>query len=466
MPYNRNTWVDNVTQTLAADMNNIEAGLVEASNTISPTISPLTYGAVGDNTADDKTALIAAIAAGGTSGIPVDLRGHTYKTTDTIPVPAGVTLCNGTIRCTGAARVILNVTGDNVTIRAVTVIGANATTTAADLEHGIYASGASAAAPLNNIRIESCSISLVGMYGIQLRFVHGFRVTGNDLTNIGYTGIGTLSASDGRIEANRITNVLAAALFSFDGYGIALSRANETIDSLITSPRSSDIVVRGNRVQGVPWEGIDTHAGQHITIDANIVLGCRTGIAVVGGTGANGPTYGARQITVTGNAVDSQVTDGSAQPGITFTGAQGLTSAAPAVEYSTGTIVGNTIRGHGDQSDNTEGALYLRNTKGVTVQGNQIEEPSVFGIMLYYDNRAVAVIGNTITDAWSNTSPVAGAVSARADNNVGTLIGNSLARGAKAATNVNQRGLYNSGIGTALVGGATVNDFAAAVTPF
>lgn len=426
------------------------------------TVSPIAYSAAGDDSADDTSELQSAITAAASFGLAVDLRGLTYKTTDQLDLPTGTVLTNGTIHCTGTAKKILNVTGSNVTLRNVSVIGRHATATAAASEYGIYAAGSSAASMITGLLIEQCSVELVGMYGIHLQFVDGFRVLKCDLGDLGYTGVGTLSAKNGLIEGCRIEDVLASPTFSSDGYGIHTSRSAE-ITSLTTSPRSENITIRNCIVSNVPWEGIDTHGGERITVEGNYVLGCKTGIAMVGADKESNVTfYAPRQIVVKGNVIDSLVTDGSAGMGITVAGAQGATVTDPAVEYATAVVQGNTIRGHGTQSDNLTGAILLRNTKGVIVSGNQIEQPSPFGIVLYYDNRGVNISGNTVVDAWSTSVTIPAAVTSRSNNNTGNMSANGLFAGSKSATYVNIHGLYNSGTGTALNAG--LNNYTAAAT--
>lgn len=457
----------NDTATASFVGNSSSSTAVALAKTFVQTVSPLNHGAAGNNSTDDTTALQAAITAAATAGQPLDLRGLTYRTTTALSIPANTRLSNGTIRCTGTGVKILNITGSNVHLSRLTIQGRHGTATASNNEHGIYAAGGSSAAYLTNIRIDECTIELTGMYGIYLQFVDGFQVTRCTITRTGYTGVGTLSSQNGSIQGNRIADILASPVFASDGYGIHTSRSDE-IDSLTTSPRSKDIDIRGNHVSGIPWEGIDTHGGERITIADNTVVGCKTGIAAVGADGTgNVPKYGPRQVTITGNVIDSLLTSGAAGAGIVVAGAEGASSSAAAVEYATGTVTGNTIRNHGTATDSNLGAIYARNTRGLVIAGNHLDQPSPFGICLYYDNRGVVVMGNTITDAWSMTVAAAGAVAARADNNIGTLIGNTLRRGALSATYVNARGFYNTGTGTDIIGGgATVNHFSAATTPF
>lgn len=406
------------------------------------TLSPFAYGAVGDDTADDTTALADVIAAGVAAVFTtIDLRGRTYKTTDTLTVGDGVKLCNGTIHCVGVGKKALHVTGDAVTLRDLDVTGRHATATAATDEYGIAAIGVSAADPVRNLHIQNVNTSLFGMYGIYLKHVDGFLVRDCGASDLGYAGIFGASALNGRVVDNDIDNVLAG--FSGNGYGIAFTR--EESDSLVTDPRSTNIAITGNYVNGVPWEGIDTHGGQNITITGNDVYGCTVGIAVVGSdNAANVTTWAPLDVKVHGNTIDSLVTDGSRGFGISFVGAAGTVGASTA--HATGSIVGNVIRGHGDQSSAIGGAIRARDTSGLVITGNTFVEPSPHGVVLDNDNYGVAVSGNTTVDQWSNAVTTPSVILIPSGYVTGAVTGNVHrdAGGKAAATYKNVRGYNNS----------------------
>lgn len=348
-----------------------------------------------------------------------------------------------------------------MTIRDLAIYGPRAVAGTNTQERGIAALGASAASPVKNLRIHNVTIKFSGFYAVLLTYVDGFRITDCDLTDVGYAGIETRSAKGGVIAGNRIDNVLLGS--GGNGYGIALT--NVESDDRATYPPTTDVLVRSNRVSRVPWEGIDTHGGQRITIADNVVTECTTGIAVVPGDGdAQVTKFGPKNITVTGNVVDSKKTDGSARPGISFAGAPGATTSDPAVDYATGSIVGNTILGHGDQANaDTSGGIYLRNASGVSVVGNSIIEPAPFGINLYNDVRGVSVVGNTITDPWSTSLTFPSAITTRGANITGSIVGNVARAGSKSATFLNVNGVYASGSGVSVNG--IGNDFTAMSAP-
>lgn len=76
-------------------------------------VSPLDYGAAGDGTTDDTTAIQAAIdaAAGFGARTLVDLCGHSYKTTDELFIKTNTVLVNGSIvfAATADNKVAINI---------------------------------------------------------------------------------------------------------------------------------------------------------------------------------------------------------------------------------------------------------------------------------------------------------------------------------------------------------------------
>lgn len=428
-------------------------------------LTPLSYGAVGDDTTDDTAALQAALTAAASYGVAVDGRGLSYLTTDGLTAPAGTVLQNLNLRCTGTGKRILTLASDTL-VRYVSVTGRHTVATAASNEVGIYAHGASAAAPLRNVRIQDCSVEFVGQNAIDLKWVTGFTVAGCRLGDLGYSGVTMLSCLDGWVVDNEIDTVLASPSFSSNGYGIIMTRAPSS--DLAADPRSKNIRVRGNSVAHIPWNGIDTHAGEDLTIDGNHVYNCKFAIAIGSCPNASAvATYAPLNVTVIANHVDSLVDDGSKDTGIIFTGATGALSSDVATEYATGKIIGNTVRRHGDQANNNQGAIMFRNTSGLVVANNRIDQPSPHGICAYYDNRNHTIVGNTISDCWSNTAGVgtSSAVAARADNNTGVVSANTLRNtGAKSGASFsNSRGISQlSGSGNDWTLGP--NDVTAATT--
>lgn len=383
------------------------------------------YGAVGDDTADDSTALGNALAAGMSLGRPVAFRvGATYKITAALPAITGALAIQGngaTIRNATASAGVLTITGSDVSVERLRLVGPGGGSGDAAQPKAIDVHGATWAGRVKNIRIVSCRIEGFRMYAIFAKFVEQMRVQSCHIENIWHAGVMLQSVANSTVDDCDITTINNTP----NAYGVAATRV-ELGTTLASDPQCSDIDITNNRVSNVPaWEGLDTHAGIRIKFDGNTVTGCKYGIAVVPCQDTNNAlsVYAPVDCTVTSNIVDSGVTDGSALVGINFVG------ASDSGLRATGTITGNIVRGYGAENSNISGGILLHDTDGVTVDSNTIINSSPNGINLYFANRGVSVVGNTIIDPWSNSGTESLAIKVASSNNSGVISGNSFIRG-------------------------------------
>jgi parallel beta-helix repeat protein len=316
-------------------------------------------------------------------------------------------------------------------------------------ERALWIEGASASAMLDNVTVAQLRLEQWGMYGVYGRFLTNFVIDTLSIKNIYYTGIGIASGIHGRIKTNYIDNVVGTP----NAYGIFTSRT-ET-DSLVTDPRSDDITIGGNVVRNVPnWDGINTHGGSRHTITGNNVYNCQRGIEIVASDGAaNGSQlFAFLDVDVVGNTVDSGVDDGSKTYGIVFAGGDG--GLGTPTQLGTGTIAGNTVRGYGAEGNDLSGAMYVRDTLGVSISGNTLHRSANAGLLLYHDNYNFNVVGNTFIDTWTSLGTAASAIWVRSNFSTGFVGGNLLGVDAvspKVATHVNDYGLRVSNSSTNLV---------------
>jgi hypothetical protein len=302
-------------------------------------------------------------------------------------------------------------------------------------EDGIYFFGADSSHYLEDVVLRDCKVSSWGRAGISLKYVSDFAVDNCKAQNIAVLGITSSSSKKGKIVHNHVDTVGSGV----DTYGIAMTRFNS--DSLVTEPRSEDIECAHNLVENVPfWEGIDTHGGKKLSIDNNVIKGCKVGIALVNARNLAGvDTFASLDCSVSRNKIDSLVSDGSKSHGIIMAGVD-TAGVGTATEYATGGIIGNIIRGHGDQSSNLSGGIVAYDTLGLVVQGNLIIEPGFAGVTLYHDNKGAEVIGNTVIDPWSSVVTIPQAVAVRAGYNTAQIAYNTLEHDTKTATYLNVHG--------------------------
>lgn len=325
----------------------------------------------------------------------------------------------------------LYITSDDVTVKGLEIVGPQ-NAVAVGNEKAIQAYGASATVPIKNLKCKDLRIRRWGYIGFWLSYVERFVIRDCEINNIARAGLVTLSCSFGTIDGNYIHDMTQPDN-QVNSYGIQLTRYQQY--DMVVSPRSHHITVSNNHIDGVPkWEGIDTHAGAYITISNNTVLDTKVGIAVVGCPDETGvDLYGPKYVTVTGNTIDSGVTDGSRDAGIQFVGPTPTVGNCP--DWGTGTIVGNTIIGHGRESSSTSGAIQFYGTKGLVVSGNSIFNAGNGGILAYHTNYGYNISSNTIQDVWSISQI----------NAVGIYIRNSYNSGYIGDNVIQNTGYYTDG---------------------
>ena len=402
--------------------------------TIGATFNVRDFGAVGNGTVDDTAAFRAAITAG--AGKTVLIPDGTFRISAPVTVPAGTTMTGtGTIHQTSAGRSGLVLSGSGVTVEGVTLLGSRTSNVYAGGEDAIRGAGASTGSPLTNIMIRSVTISGWGAHGVYLQYVKGFTVSGSNVHDVGYAGIGVMSGFDGSISGNRVDNITPGTATNM--YGIFLSYSG---DGGVTDPPSARVVVDGNTVSRVAWQGINSHAGSNLTITNNHVNACTSGVFIAG-TGTTG-------LIISGNVIDNLADTAPDATGKAILVMGSL--AAPA----SGEINNNIIR--------RSKWVLLQNTQGLVVSGNTFDRSNPSGILLNGHNTSFAITGNTFTDMWSAAENTAGIDTSSTGYDTGTISGNVLRRGSKTASYINNWGFRLFGAGTGSNVQATNNDFTAA----
>ncbi len=399
-------------------------------NTKGPWVDVRSYGAVADSgTTDNTTAFTNAIASTKNVHIPF-VPGQYYKITNELTVAnAGqIIFSNGAdVRQATANKRAFILTASDTEIHGLVIQGTQFAASSSNNEKGIDAFGADKDNYIAGIKIRDCKIHNFGDYAIHLEFVEDFDVSYNHVDDIFHAGIQGLQVRRGTINNNIVTDIPGSS----PAYGIVLSRQAD--DSLVTFPRPSEVTIANNVVRNVTnWEGIDTHGGEHLSITGNVVTGCKFGISAVAATeGDDTSEFAPLDVSITGNAISSGVTDGTFFDGITFNGALDVT----VQEYGTGVISGNTIRGHGLETSSGSGGIAFRTTRGMLVTGNSIIECSATGINSRRENIGFNISGNTIIDPWSDTVAVYGIRISNPDSR-GYVGGNTFKKGSKSAVDV------------------------------
>lgn len=395
-------------------------------------------GVAGGGTVDDTTAL-AAVFADAPSGATVQFPpGYAFKVTSpiTLTKPVRIVGDGATVTNPSSTETFkLEAGASGTSFEGLALVGPGSGT-AHGSGHAIHTLG-TVASPVTDLTFDRLTVKDFGKSAFWLERTLRFAVRDCEMSNLAYSGISTLACQWGTINGNKIRDIVQATGYP-QSYGIALTRDSSA--SMAVSPRTSDIVVSGNVIDGVSnWEGIDTHGGERLTVAGNEVHNCLIGIAMLGCPNESGTdTYGPRDVAVVGNTIKGGVTDGSNRAGIQLVGAGPV--GAP-VEYATGVIAGNVIEDHGTQSSSTGSGIVCYVTEGAVVSGNTVRNPCLSGILMYHTNSGFSVVGNTIVDAWTTSAGFAAGIYVAGNYNVGHIGGNVGIRGSKTATLVNTRGI-------------------------
>lgn len=398
------------------------------------------YGADPSGNNDSTSAINTAIQANPKGGV-IFFPAGTYKTSSNIVVNiSGITLLG-----TGDASQINLIAGTSVTITAshcqvhqLYIKGPGSSSFASNNDNAINAFGADSSHYITDLIIENVLMSDTLGYGIQCQFIDHFQFRGNRIHDVAYTGIGILSSQHGVVEENEVHDINLTA-GQANSYGIFVSRNTGTNAAF---PLSKQIDVVGNIVFNNPtWEGIDTHAGQDLTISGNVVVNCNRGIVV----GPDNSTNAPNNVAVTGNTLDSAVTNGSAVYGIVVAGNAGGTYAEGC------TVTGNSIIRYGDTTSATGGALYINATSGLTVTGNSFIESSPIAIFgTTPANVGVTITGNSFIDVWSTSVGRATAIQFVGNGHSGIVEANVFTTRTKVATFVLTEGVRFDGGATSI----------------
>ncbi|MHA2065731.1 MAG: right-handed parallel beta-helix repeat-containing protein [Candidatus Thorarchaeota archaeon] len=397
------------------------------------------YGAVGDGSTDDTSALTTAISSA-TDGDTILFPSSSsfYKITATIDVDRALKFKgeNSEVQFTTS-----NITGFSISVGTVSFTGLRITgaqnTTSRSRERAIHFSG-DTATYLRNVSVKDCHIRNWGYMGISGEYTRNFDFSNNLIEEINYGGIHLFSCEQGVVGGNSIHSITDSGT---PKYGITCARGNA--DTLVQKPRSRDIAVVGNTItQNDGWHGLDTHGGENISFVGNSVVSCYDGIAVgPASTSTNLEIFAPLNISVVGNVFDSGVEDGTYRYGISINGADGEEAAGNPIELATGVAVGNTVRNYGDEDSSLIGAITMKASQGFVITGNRIENPSARGISLIADNYDFVCSSNVIQDPWTDTLAEAVGIKVDGDYQVGYIGENVTALAGKSATTNMDKGI-------------------------
>ncbi|MCK2003688.1 right-handed parallel beta-helix repeat-containing protein [[Brevibacterium] frigoritolerans] len=280
---------------------------------------------------------------------------------------------------------------------------------------------------LKNITIEDVQITGYEGYGIYLEHVDGVTIKGSDpiskksmnITDIGYAGIGGVSANNVTIKHATVSDLWPGATVGSvqQSYGVAFShrKVNTTDDAKAQAkfPPSDTIVVDRNVVANNPtWEGIDTHSGQNVSFTNNVILNTRFPIVVGGMEYDNGKmsAYPPQNITISGNRINShrvgtngdydvygiEKNDTITERGIAVTGAQFTDLTKMEMGFLDSVVIKDNYVSDIQAAVESHGGISIHVTKNATIEDNTIENSFNNGIVFLSSNKFTKLQRNKI----------------------------------------------------------------------
>lgn len=248
--------------------------LNEVNNRIGEVYTPLSYGAVGDGTADDTTPLVNCFAAAPAYST-IDLMGKTYSVTHGVRPAIGVVVRNGRVKLNNAVDQFCYglIANDKCTFMNIHFLGAGLTGTGVTPKYqgGVFGGNTSYPSPYNVTPANDVTV---------------FNCRFQDLTVGVWSGgaTGDPVPVGWKVEANTFENIVGLAGLS-EGYGVLFTPSNKgTIvgnifktvkrHAIYLASEASHNVVGYNIIDGV--DNIAIQSNTSVTqnyADGNIIIG-------------------------------------------------------------------------------------------------------------------------------------------------------------------------------------------------
>lgn len=376
-----------------------------------PILNAKNYGATGDGTTDDTTALnnFAAACASGKGFMPPG----TYLITGSFKPPSNCEIFgagdstilklgantdssyganNGVVNLYAKSNVVLsdfkidgqratytNVTNIGIWIDWRTVAGSNIhikRITIRDVAGGGILALASSGTASSDFWVEDCDIKDTGDLGIQSQdYISNVWYRRNRVENWGLTIADRVGITGGRSASNLIISdnlvIGSASALGSSVHGISMDRV-------------SNATCQGNIVKDTIGFGIEVGIGSNFSVTGNTIT--TTNRAGIGISGLQSASERCVNVSITGNNISS----GSKQGIYSF-----ITGGDGSLFHENITIAGNSING---QTNTSEGfGMQLEFCNKLTVTGNSVYNSGLAGI-LTVDSVNFFIDGNTIVN--------------------------------------------------------------------
>jgi len=342
-------------------------------------VNVLDYGATGNGSTDDTTAIQAAInatSAGGTLYIPkgtykIDVNTQSCTITDGTDVSKCGLLVSSSIKIVGDLESVLK-----------------AAEGAAPVTDN-YILSSTAILFIEGIKFDGDRLNVTSSYGVQInasgssirncKFVDfdgsPVLVQGTDAS----TMINTIDVSENSFENNGNT-VFFAWVDRFKFINNSIFNASEGLDcdKLCTNGQIIGNSIETFRGTGAD-AGVEINGGQDISIANNVIRNFKDGVILNGKT-VSSVDYITKGVSIVGNVVEN-----SEGYGVTL---GGLLNGNPSIENTN--VVGNVFK-------NNSLSGVLARGKNIIVKSNQVNNSTREGILIQEGNN-INIEGNVVTD--------------------------------------------------------------------
>lgn len=343
-------------------------------------VNVIDFGAIGDNSAINTTAIQACIDSLTNGGIIVFPSGTFVSgaltvgnSNITFDLSSGATLKFSTL---GAGVTAITVNANNFAITGGKLQGPAASAYVAN-EIGLKMIGTSTSVRKSGLELRNVEITQFGAHGVYCQFVDNILLTECYIYYCGYSGASFLSCNNGIATDNKILNITPGT--SGNMYGISLTHDSTDYSSdpnagtkQATNPFCWNWYVGQNYVAYNAWEPIDCHGGYEITIDGNHVYASYGGIACSSSSG-DAAGYAGYDNAVINNIVDARNPDGTASGyendnyGINLNGGSTL-------NHKNVVCTNNIVVGHGILGNTNSGSIQAVLVQNANISGNIVQK--------------------------------------------------------------------------------------------
>jgi len=340
------------------------------------------FGAVGDDSTDNTTAIQTAIDSltnGGTLYFPTGI----YRTGSLTIGSANIKflMTDGTVLkfpTLGASTKAITVNANNFSIEGGKLQGPAASVYVAN-ENGIQMIGTSTSARKSGLRLIDVEITQFGGHGIYAQFVDNIVLDSCKIHYCGYSGASFLSCNHGVATKNQFLNITPGTVGNM--YGITLTHDSTGYSSdpnagtkAAANPFCWDWYVGYNYAAYIAWDGIDCHGGYEITINSNHVYATYGGIACSSSSG-DAAGYAGWDNAVINNIVDARNPDGTTSGYENTSIGYGINlNGGSTLNHKNVVCKGNIVINHGILGNTNSGAIQAVFVQNANISNNIVQK--------------------------------------------------------------------------------------------